>query len=202
MKLYYSPGACSLAPHIVLCELGLTHALEIVNLKTSTYSGGEFKKVNPKGHVPTLELATGEILTEAATILQYLGEQKPEGGLLPRAGSMERWRCLEWTTFISTELHKGGFGPLWNDATPEEYKNMTTETLFQRFDFVDRGLRDRDYLLGKQFTIADAYLFTVMGWARFLKIDISRFKALVGYVGRVAARPGVQAALRAEGLLK
>jgi glutathione S-transferase len=198
MKLYYGPGACSLSPHIVLRELGLPFSLERVDIKTGRFAGGDFKDVNPKGYVPALELEDGSLLTEGIAIVCYLADQKPEAGLLPAAGSMERYRCLEWLTYISTELHKN-FAPLFQ-PWPAEVQAATRELLRRRFAFVHESLGDGPFLMGDRFTVADAYLFTVLGWARFKKIDLQPFPSLLAYVARVGARPAVEEATKAEGI--
>lgn len=202
MKLFYMPGACSLAPHIVACEAGLDLKIERVNTKEQrTEAGADFKAINPKGYVPTLQLDDGQILTEAAVVVQYLGDRKPEAKLIPAAGSLERYRVQEWLNFIATELHKG-MGPLWNPATPAEFRAATVERLMGKFAFLDAQLQKGEYLTGSQFTVADAYLFTVTNWTGHLKLDLSAYPALLAFQKRVGARPGVQKALKDEGLLK
>lgn len=200
MKLYYAPGACSLAIHIDLLEAGYTFTLEKVDLRAGKYSGGDFAKVNPKGYVPALELDNGELLSEGVAIAQYLAEKKPESGLLPAVGTMERVRCLEWMTYISSEVHKS-FSPLWNPATTDADKAKAVDYLGKRVAFVDKALTGREFLAGSKFTIADAYLFTVMGWATFLKLDTSAWPNVNAFLGRVAKRPKVIEAMKAEGLL-
>ena len=202
MKLYYSPGACSLSPHIVLREAGLTFDVEKVDLKTkTTEKGADFTKVNPKGQVPTLQLDSGEILTEGPVIVQYIADQKPAAGLAGAAGTMERYRVQEWLNFITSELHKG-FSPLFRPNTPDAYKEIAKSNLAAKFDAVDKHLAGKSYLMGDKFTVADAYLFTVSGWGKFTGVDVSKWSNLSAYLGRVGARPNVQAALKAEGLLK
>lgn len=202
MKLYFSPGACSLSPHIVSRELGLDIELEKVNFSDKkTDKGQDFNAVNPKSYVPTLQLDNGEVLTEGPAIVQYLADQKPEKGLAPAAGSFERYRLQEWLNFISTELHKG-FSPLFNSKMPDEGKAIARERLSTRFAYVDGRLKDQQFLLGDQFSVADAYLFTVLNWANYVKLDLSGWPSLVAYHQRVGARPAVQAALVAEGLIK
>jgi glutathione S-transferase len=200
MKLYYSPGACSLAPHIIMREAVLPFDLVQVDLKAKRIKdGGDFTKVNPKGQVPTLELDDGQILTENAVIDQYLADQKPDAGLLPRSG-LERYRGLEWLNFVSTELHKT-FGPLFRPNTPEDYKPIIHENISKKFDYVEQQFADgRQYLMGDRFTAPDAYLFTILGWAKAMNIDLSPWPKLTAYRDRVAARPKVQEALKAEGL--
>ncbi len=201
MKLYFSPGACSLAPHIVLRELGLAHTRVKVDTRAGkTEDGGEYRKINPKGYVPTLELDNGERLTEAAVLLQYLADRAPDAGLAPAAGTMARYRLQEWLNFIATEIHKG-FGPLWKPDSTDDEKQRTRSRLGLRLDWLARELGSREYLLGV-FSIADAYLFTVLNWGQWTGVDLAQWPALKAYVDRVAARPKVAEALRAEGLLK
>jgi glutathione S-transferase len=202
MKLYYAPGACSLAPHIVAREAGLKLDLEKVDLRAGkTETGATYSEINPKGYVPALKLDTGEVLTEASALVQFLADQAPQAQLAPTAGTSERYRLLEWLGFISTEIHKG-FGPLWNPAMPDGAKAIAKTNLGKRFAYLDTHLAGGAYLLGEQFTIADAYLFTVASWADFHAIDLKPYPNLQAYLGRVAARPRVREALAAEGLLK
>ncbi|NMY50109.1 glutathione transferase GstA [Pseudomonas sp. WS 5011] len=202
MKLYYTPGACSLAAHIVLCELGLPHELVRVDLNThTTAGGGDFYAINPKGYVPALELEYDQVLTEDAVLLQYLAELKGDVSLLPPAGSMERWRVLEWLNFISSELHKG-LGALFNPAITPEWKQAVLERVSQRLDLVNQALKGNAFLCGRHFTIADAYLFTIVNWTGFMHIDLAPWPELAAYQLRMAERPAVQQAMRAEGLLK
>jgi glutathione S-transferase len=201
MKLYYAPGACSLAPHIILCEAGYEFTIEKVDLgKKITASGEDFAKINPKGYVPALKLDDGQVLTEGIAIDQYLADQKQDSGLAPKAGTFERYRLIEWLAFISTEIHKQ-FGPLWKPDTPEATRQTQKDLLAKRFDYVVEQLKGKQYLMG-DFTVADAYLFTVLNWAGMLKIDMSKWPVLETYITRVASRPQVQAALKAEGLIK
>lgn len=201
MKLYFYPGACSLAAHIVLREAGFPFDLEQVDLATKkTASGEDFLAVNPKGYVPALTLDDGQVLTEDQVILQYLADRKPESGLAPAAGTMDRYRLMEWLAFIATEVHKG-FGPFWNPAIPESVKDAARERLAVRFGYLDEKLAGGSFLTGDRYTVADAYLFTILGWADFHKIDLSPWKNLVEYKGRVFARPAVQEAMRAEKLI-
>lgn len=202
MKLYFSPGACSLSPHITLREAGYTFELEKVNLADKkTASGGDYREVNPKGYVPALRLANGEVLTEGPAILQYLADMAPEKQLAPAAGAMERYRLVEWLNFISTELHKS-FSPLFKPASPEETKQAARDTIAARLDIVEKQLQGKDYLTGNQFCVADAYLFTVLCWTRPLKMDLGPWPAVQAYLQRVAARPAVREAMEAEGLVK
>ena len=200
MKLFYSPGACSLSPHIVLREAGVDVALERVDLKSKTTERGtDFTTINPKGQVPTLQLDSGEILTEGPVIVQYIAELNPAAGLTGAPGSMTRWRVLEWLNHSTSELHKG-FSPLFRPNTPDAYKEIARANLAAKFDALEKHMAGRDYLTGDAFTAADAYLFTVMNWGRFTGIDIARWPTLAAYHARVAARPKVQQALAAEGL--
>lgn len=199
MKLYYSPGACSLAPHLVIKELKLPVEMVRVDLKAKTFVGGDYKTINPRGSVPVLQLDNGETLTEAAVILQYLADQKPEAGLLPKAGSWERVRCQEWLNFVATELHKG-FGPLWRANTPEDYKPIVLQNLARQFGPVNARLEKNDYLMGKNYSVADAYLYTVVKWSYPLKVDLSEWPHLQKFMDRVRARPATQEAFTVEGL--
>lgn len=202
MKLYYSPGACSLSPHIVAREAGIDFTLERVDLSKKTTQGGvDFNTINPKGYVPTLQLDGGDVLTEGPAIVQYLADQRPESGLAPTAGTLARYRVQEWLNFISTELHKQ-FGPLFNPKTPAETKDMTRERIGTRFDYVAQQLEGKQFLMGADFSVADAYLFTVLSWCDYVKIDLTRWPILGEFRQRVGSRPAVQAALKAEGLLK
>ena len=202
MKLYYTPGACSLASHIAAREAGIGLDLVKVDIKAGRLEDGRsFKEINPKGYVPAVTMADGEVLTEGAAILQYIVDQAPAGQLAPPAGTTGRYRFLEWLTFITSEIHKG-FGPLWNPASPAETKDAAKAKLGERFAYLDRELASRAFLLGDQFSAADAYLFTVMNWAGMHGIDLSPYPKLQAYLGRVAARPAVQDALRHEGLLQ
>ena len=203
MKLYFTPGACSLSPHIVLREAGIAADLEQVDLKTKkTRSGADFTTVNPKGQVPTLVLDNGQALTEGPAIVQYLADQKPQSGLAPQNGTLERYRLQEWLNFITAEIHKP-FGALFNSATPEDYKRIAKEALAARFAYVDRHLASGGpFLMGAQFTVADAYLFVMTKWAGFMKIDLGQWARLQAYAEQVAARPKVHEALKEEGLAK
>lgn len=202
MKLYYSPGACSLSPHIVLREAGLDFTVEKVDLRAKkTESGNDFNAINPKGYVPTLQFDDGNILTEGPAIVQYIADKAPQSKLAPANGTLERYRLQEWLNFISTELHKN-FSPLFNPAFPEEGKKIQRENIAKRFGTLSAVLEKSPFLMGEQFTVADAYLFTVLGWTRMTGIDLSQWPVLQAYHARVAERPNVQAALKAEGLLK
>ena len=199
MKLYYTPGACSQAPHIVIQELGLPCEPVKVDLAKHTLPDGtDFRAINPKGYVPMLELDDGTRITEASVILQYLADQKP-GQVAPAFGTKQRWQLMEWLAFISTEVHKG-FGPLWNPQTPPEVRERTVQSLGNRFGLLAQTLGKQPYLTGEQFTIADAYLFVVLNWSGLHKVDLGPWPALQQFQSRVAARPAVQATMKAEGL--
>ena len=198
MKLFFSPSACSLSPHIVLHEAGLSFELEQVHLGSKkTKSGADFRAVNPKGYVPALQLDDGQVLTEGPAIVQYIADRKPETGLAPAAGTLERYRLQEWLNYISTELHKS-FSPLFNSKYPAELKQQVKDALGGRFDYLSKHLADRPYIMGQSFTVADAYLFTVLRWTKFVEMDLERWPALVAYSARVGERPAVRAALAAE----
>lgn len=200
MKLYYSPGACSLSPHIIAHEAGIPLTLVRVDTKTKrTAGGGDFTAINPKGYVPALELPNGELLTEGPTIVQYLADQVPDAKLVPPAGSLERYRVQEMLGFINSELHKS-FSPLFNPQTVPETRAERIAYLQKRYAFVEQRLATGPYLFGEQFTVADAYLFTVTNWAAFVNLDLAAFPQLQAFQARVAARPAVQAAMDAEGL--
>lgn len=202
MKLYFSPGACSLSPHIVLHELGIGFDREKVNLADKTTAGGnDYRAINPKGYVPALQLDNGDVLTEGPAIVQYLADQHPDKRLAPPAGTLERYHLVEWLNFISTELHKS-FPPLFKPNTPEETKKAALDTISLRLDFVDQQLQGKPYLTGEQFSVADAYLFTVLRWAGAMKIDLGRWPQVQAFFDRAGARPAVHAALQAEGLMK
>jgi glutathione S-transferase len=200
MKLYYAPGACSLAAHIVAREAGIPLGLDKVDLAGQTTQGGQnYRSVNPKGYVPAVALDDGSVLTEVAAIIQYLADQGSGSSLAPANGTMERYRLIEWITFISSEIHKG-FGPLWNPSTPDAVKAATKEKLATRFAYLDKILAAQPFLTGDTFTIADAYLFTVVNWTNYHHVDLSPFPHLQAFQNRVASRPKVQEALEAEGL--
>ena len=202
MKLYYSPGACSLSPHIALLEAGLPFTLVMASTKTKKLAdGSDYLAINPKGQVPTLELDDGQRLTEGPAIVQYIADKAPEKKLAPPYGTMERYRVQEWLNFITSELHKG-FGVLFNPAMPEEAKAVMRTKLGDRLKWVDSQLEGRQYLMGDSFSVPDAYLFVVTNWAQHVGIDVSGFKNLSAFQTRMAGRPAVQEALKAEGLLK
>ena len=202
MKLYYSPGACSLSPHIVARELGVDIKLEKVDTKAKqTETGRDYLQINPKGYVPALELDNGDVLTEGTAIVQYLADRKPDAKLAPANGTFERARLQETLGYISTELHKS-YTPIFYPTTPAEVKQERRDYLRKRYALIEQTLSKQPYLLGDQFTVADAYLFTVTTGAGHVDLDLSEFKALSEYQQRVASRPTVQAALEAEGLSK
>ena len=202
MKLYYAPGACSLAPHIALCELGAPFSLEKVSLKSKkTQTGADYLAINSKGSVPALALDDGRLLTEAAVILQYIADQKPEAGLIPRAGTFERYRVLEWLNFIASDIHKG-FSPLFNPNASADWRAGALALLAARFAWLSRELAAKTYLMGETFCVADAYLFTVLSWSSHVGVDLGQWPVLAAYQARVGHRPKVEEALRAEGLIK
>jgi len=200
MKLYFTPGACSMAPHIILREAGLPFDLEKVDLSTKrTASGEDFLEINPKGYVPALKLDNGEVLTEAAVILQYLADQKPEAGLIPEYGTQERYRLMEWLNFVSSEVHKQ-FAPMFHPEIPGEWRRHQIEVLGQRFGLLTEQFNENPYFMGNSFTVVDAYLFTVLSWSEMLKIDLEPWPKLKDYIARIADRPAVKETMKAEGL--
>jgi len=202
MKLYYSPGACSLSPHIVLREAGLAFDPVLASTKTHKLADGtDYYGINPKGYVPLLELDDGQRLSEGPAIVQYVADQVPAKKLVAPAGTMARYRQIEWLNFISTELHKG-FSPLFNPAMPEEAKKLARDKVSSRLAWVNEQLEGKQYLMGDVFSVPDAYLFTVASWAKHVAIDISSLSHLGAFMSRMAGRPAVQEALKAEGLLK
>ncbi|ABD86305.1 glutathione transferase GstA [Rhodopseudomonas palustris] len=202
MKLYYSPGACSLSPHIALLEAGLPYDLVKVDIRAKKLESGEdFLSINPKGQVPALMLDSGEVVTEGPVIVQVIADLAAAKHLAPAAGSPERYKLLEWLNFITAELHKG-FSPLFQPSIPDEVKAFFKERLMGKFKYLDGALAGHDYLMGDQFTVADGYLFTVLRWAEAMKLDLSALTTLTAYKARVAARPMVQQALSKEGLMK
>jgi glutathione S-transferase len=201
MKLYFSPGACSLSPHIVLLEAGLAFTTERVDIRKKLTAGGaDYTTINPKGYVPALELEGGAVLTEGPAIVQYIADQAPAGALAPAAGSAEHYQLLEWLNFIGTELHKN-FGPLFNPATSEDVKAGARALLAKRFAYVEQRLEGRDFLVGERFSPADAYLFTVANWSKVVRLDLAPWPLIEAFQERIAARPAVQQAMRDEGLL-
>ena len=202
MKLYYSPGTCSLSPHIALHEAGLPFQAVMASTKTHKLADGtDYYGINPKGYVPLLELDDGQRLSEGPAIVQYIADLAPASKLAPPAGTLERYRLMEWLNFISSELHKG-FSPLFTPGMPEEAKTMARNKLGERLAWVNGQLEGRPYLMGDTFTVADAYLFTVASWGKFVAVDIAPLTTLTAFMARVAARPAVQAAMKAEGLIK
>lgn len=202
MRLYFAPGACSLAPHIVARDAGLAVDLVKVDLSTKTTDGDEdYLRINAKGAVPALALDNGAVLTEAAVVIQFLADLAPSSALLPPAGTFERYRALEWLNFIATELHKG-FGPLWKSETPEAMRVIAKDNLAIRFSFLERHLARQDYLLGDSFSAPDAYAFTVLSWGEFMNIDLARWPRITAYLKHIAERPKVREALITEGLLQ
>ena len=202
MKLYYSPGACSLSPHIVLREAGLAFEPVLASTKTHKLQDGtDYYGINPLGYVPMLELDDGTRLREGPAIVQYIADQVPSKNLAPANGTLPRYRLQEWLTFIGTEIHKS-FSPLFNPAMPDEGKQIYRDRLADRFKFVDGQLAGKQYLTGDHFSVADAYLFTVSNWAKPMNIDLAAYPNLTAFRDRVAARPAVQEAMKAEGLLK
>ena len=201
MKLYFAPGACSMATHIALCETGSTFELEKVDLATrQTESGADYSKINPNGYVPALELDDGQVLTEAAVTLQYVADQYPKSDLVPEAGSMERYRLMETLNFISTEIHKS-FGAMFNPNMTPDWKQHQLALIGRRCDVLSQKLDGKQYVIGDRFSVADAYLFTVLNWSGFVDVDLSKWPILTDYVARIADRPAVKDAMKAEGLM-
>ena len=202
MKLYYSPGACSLSPHIALLEAGLPYDLVKVDLRAKKLENGDdFLQINPKGQVPALSLDSGELVTEGPVIVQMIADKAPGKNLAPARDSAERYKLLEWLNFITGELHKN-FSPLFNPAIPDEVKSFFRDRIMGKFRYLDTQLAGRDYLMGKQFTVADGYLYTMLRWADGHKFDLAALKNLMAFKARVDARPKVQEALTKEGLMK
>ena len=202
MKLYYSPGACSMAPHIVAREAGYQFDLEKVDIPSKKTAGGEdFWQINPKGYVPALTLDNGQVLTEVGVIIQYLADQKPESGLAPKAGTMERYHLMEAVNFAATEIHKQ-IGALFNPKMTPEMKEVQLGVIERRFNALEKALEGKQYVMGEKFSVADAYLFTVLNWTGMHKIDLGKWPNIKGFMARVAARPKVQETLKAEGLIK
>lgn len=200
LKLYLKPGACSLSPHIVLEEAGLAYQTEVVDLKTKKTAGGDdYLAINPKGYVPALQLDSGEVLTEGPAIVQYLADLVPDCRLAPPNGSLARYRLQSWLAFIGTELHKS-FGVFFNPTASDDWKAAARANIERRLSYVEQQLAGKSYLLGEDFSVADAYLYTVLNWARFIRLDLAGWPQVAAYHARVAARPAVQAALQSEGL--
>jgi len=201
MKLYYSPGACSLAPHIVGREAGYKFELVKVDIPNKkTESGGDYWRINPKGYVPALELDDGQVLTEVQIICQYLADQRPESGLVPKFGTMERYREMEWLNFTSAEVHKQ-IGALFNPKLTAEMKEVQQGVIERRLNTLEKLLEGRQYAMGEKFTVADAYLFTILNWTKLHKIDVDKWPSIKSFIERVRARPKVQEAMKAEGLI-
>ncbi len=202
MKLYYFKGACSLASNIALREAGLKFELVKVDRNTKKAADGlDFNEVNPKGYVPTLTLDSGDVLTENVTVLQYIADRNPAAKLAPPAGSMERYRLMEWLSFINSEVHKG-FSPLFREDAPQDTKDYARKNLATRLDYLQRALGSKTFLMGDQYTVADPYLYTVLSWGGYVNLDIGKWSQLKRFVERVGARPHVIAALRSEGMAK
>ena len=202
LKLYYSPGACSQAVHIALHETGIEHASERVDLRAKrTDTGADYWAINPKGAVPALDLGDGQVLTENAAILQFIGDLAATEALFPMVGDLRRYRVLEWLNFIATELHKG-FGPLWNPASTEDVRQGARDMLAKKFAFAEKTLGAGPFVMGEQLTIADPYLFVMIGWTALHGIDSARWPGLVAFAERMRERPSVQIVLRAEGLVE
>ena len=201
MKLYYFPGACSLAVHIVLEEIGLPYEMIRVDLaKKTTENSKNYFEINPKGFVPALELDNGQVLTEAQVIVQYLADQNPDSYLIPPMGSIARYRVMEWLSYIAMEVQKG-FGPLFNPNTSEETRKTVISNLINYFDFISESLGDKDYLCGDRYTIVDAYLFTILNWTRFVEVDLTPWKKLRRYMARIMKRPAVKQAMTSEKMI-
>jgi glutathione S-transferase len=202
MKLYYSPGACSLSPHIALLEAGLPYDLVKVDLRAKKLENGDdYLKVNPKGQVPALGLDNGELVTEGPVIVQMIADKAAGKNLAPARDSAERYKLQEWLNFITTEVHKN-FGPLFSPVLSDDAKAFFKDRVMAKFKYIDGALAGRDHLMGKQFTVADGYLFTMLSWADRMKFDLSALPNLLAYKARVGARPKVQEALTKEGLMK
>ena len=202
MKLYYSPGACSLSPHIALLEAGLPYDLVKVDLKAKKLENGDdFLAINPKGQVPTLVLESGDVVTEGPVIVQIIADKVAAKNLAPARDSAERYKLQEWLTYINSEVHKS-FGPMFSPVLADDAKAFFKDRVMGKFKYLDGALAGNDYLMGKQFTVADGYLFTMLSWADRMKFDLAALPNLLAYKARVGARPAVQAALTKEGLMK
>ena len=202
MKLYYSPGACSMVPHIVLREAGYAFELEKVDIPNKkTEKGDDYWKINPKGYVPALTLDSGEVLTEVGVIIQYLADQKPDSGLAPKLGTMERYRLMESVNFTASEIHKQ-IGALFNPKMTPEMKEVQLGVIERRFNALEKALEGRPYVTGEKYSVADAYLFGMLNWAPLHKIDLGRWPNIKSFMARVGARPAVQQTMKAEGLIK
>ena len=198
MKLYYVPGACSRVPHITLNEIGIKFEAEKLDPKNKKVSEGDYlQMVNPKGQVPALRMDNGEVLTETAVITQYIADLKPELKLIPAFGTLERYRLMEWMNYIATELQKG-FSPLWNPKTPDDIRAQTLASVEKKFDFISTHLTKNKYLLGNNYSVADIYLYVVMGWTKNFKLDISKWPKIISLIETVGQRPAVQKTLQTE----
>lgn len=204
MDLYYSPGACSMAPHIALSELEIKYNLSKLNLKEGEQKKPEYLKVNPKGYVPALRLDNGEVLTEAPVILQYLADQKPEKKLIPAMNTKERYKAMEWLNFVTTEMHKGFGGyfalPRLSESTAKEVRGFWDGRMKERMNYVSDHLSKNQFFMGDTFTVVDIYAFTVLNWHKMIQFDLSPWPSILGFMERVGSRPSVQAALQEEGL--
>lgn len=207
MKLFYKAAACSLAPHIVMAELNMVYELEAVDIKTKQCASGDYREINANGSVPALKMESGEILSEGAVIMQYLADQKPEAGLMPKLGTTERYRCMEWLNFIATDLHKN-YTPLFfagmivkNAEGLAEMKKYYVEVLQNKIGVASKRLGNNEFVMGSQFTVADAYLFTVLGWSKYVGVDFSAYENIKTYMARVGERPSVVRAMKEEGML-
>ncbi len=200
MNLYYSPGACALASQIVLREAGLNFEMIKVDLKAKQYAGGDYKAVNPKGYVPALQLKSGELMTEGAVILQWIADQVPEKNLIPKFGTPERYKAMEWLNYIATELHKGISPLFYAHLQSEESMKATHERLQLRLEVLDKNLQKNEFMLGNQFSVVDAYAYNIVRWAHPLKVDLTNHKAILGLIEKMATRPSVRDAVAAEGI--
>jgi glutathione S-transferase len=202
MKLFYSPGACSLSPHIALLEAGIPFTLSRVDLKNKRLESGEdFNCVNGKGYVSALQLDDGQIITEGPAIVQYIADQKPAAGLVPAAGTIERYKLQEWLNFITSELHKP-MGSMFNPTQTADWKEAVKANLSKRLEWLSQQLDGKQYLMGQKFTIAEGYLFTILGWAKIVGFDLGKWPVIREYIARVGQRPKVLEAMKAEGLVK
>jgi glutathione S-transferase len=199
MKLYYSPGACGLHVHMALTEAGIPFTTEKVDIKNHTYAGGDFKAINPKGYIPVVDPGNGDLWTEGQVILQRIADMHPEKNLLPKLGTPERYKAMEWLNFIATELHKG-LSALFNPKLEGEGKEKVIEKIQKRLTFLNAHLEKNTYVLGSEFSLADAYLFNIVRWAAPLKVDMSSHTAILGLLERVSTRPSARAAIESEGL--
>lgn len=207
MKLFYAKGACSLAPHIAMAEMNMVYELEAVDVKAKTSASGDFRKINAKGYVPALRMENGEILTEGSVILRYLADQKPEAGLIPKFGTLERYRCEEWLNYLSSELHKS-FTPLFasfkyvqTDAAKSELTSSMVKMINDKIGYISERMGTNDYLMGSKMTVADLYLFNILSWGQYVKVDVSQWSNISGFMKRMMEKPSVQKAMKEEGIL-